>query len=95
LAKTPEDRSVLELVFAKYQMGRPYFVPPEVPQDRVEALRAAFDATMSDPDLQADASKSRIEINPVTGAEVQVMVEGLYRTPEALARRTRGILGTE
>jgi tripartite-type tricarboxylate transporter receptor subunit TctC len=95
LAKTPEDRSVLELVFAKYQMGRPYFVPPEVPQDRVEALRAAFDATMSDPDLQADASKSRIEINPVTGAEVQVMVEGLYRTPEALARRTREILGTE
>jgi tripartite-type tricarboxylate transporter receptor subunit TctC len=95
LAKTPEDRGVLELVFAKYQMGRPYFVPREVPQDRVNALRAAFDQTMRDPDLLADANKSRIEINPVSGAEVQAMVEKLYQTPEPLARRTREILGTE
>lgn len=43
LVKTPENRGVLELVFAKYQFGRPYFVPPEVPGDRVAALRAAFD----------------------------------------------------
>jgi tripartite-type tricarboxylate transporter receptor subunit TctC len=95
LAQTPEDRSALELVFAKYQMGRPYFVPQEVPQERVDALRSAFDDTMKDPDLLADANKSRIEINPVNGAEVQAMVENLYRTPAPLARRTRAILGTE
>ena len=95
LAKTPEDRSVLELVFAKYQMGRPYFVPQDVPKDRVDALRAAFDETMKDPDLLVDANKSRIEINPVSGAEVQAMVEKLYQTQEPLARRTREILGTE
>lgn len=95
LAKTPEDRSVLELVFAKYQMGRPYFVPQDVPKNRLDALRAAFDETMKHPDLLVDANKSRIEINPVSGAEVQAMVEKLYQTPEPLARRTREILGTE
>ena len=58
LVKSPEDRSVLELIFAKYQFGRPYFVPPEVPAERVAALRKAFDETMKDADLLADARSS-------------------------------------
>jgi tripartite-type tricarboxylate transporter receptor subunit TctC len=95
LVKSPEDRKVLELIFAKYQFGRPYFVPPGVPADRVAALRAAFDATMKDPELLADAEKMRLEINPVSGTDVQAMIEKLYRTPEPLARRTRDILNTQ
>jgi hypothetical protein len=95
LVKSPDDRKVLELIFAKYQFGRPYFVPPEVPPERVAALRAAFDATMKDPELLADAQKQRLEINPVSGNDVQAMIETLYRTPASLARRTREILGTE
>ena len=95
LVKSPEDRKVLELIFAKYQFGRPYLVPSDVPAERVAALRAAFDATMKDPELLADAQKQRLEVNPVSGTEVQAMIEKLYRTPEALARRTREILGTE
>ena len=81
LVKSPDDRSVLELIFAKYQFGRPYFVPPEVPAERVDALRAAFGATMNDPELLADAQKQRLEVNPVSGADVQAMIEKLYRTP--------------
>jgi len=95
LVKDAGDRSVLELIFAKYQMGRPYFVPPGVPAERVAALRAAFDATMKDPKLLADAKKQRLEIDPVSGADVQAMVEKLYRTPEPLVRKARDLLGTK
>ena len=92
LVKSPEDRSVLELIFAKYQFGRPYFVPPGVPADRVAALRTAFDETMKDPELLADAQKMRLEVNPVSGKDVQAMIEKLYRTPDALARKVREVL---
>ena len=95
LVKTDEDRAILELIFAKYEMGRPFFVPPGVPEDRVAALRAAFDATMKDPALLADAKKAGMEIRPVSGTDVQAMVTKLYRTPEDLAKKARGVLGTK
>jgi tripartite-type tricarboxylate transporter receptor subunit TctC len=95
MVKSPDDRAVLELIFAKYQMGRPFFVPPEVPKERVDALRTAFWETMNDPELRTDAEKMRLDVDPVSGADVQAMIEKLYRTPEPLVRRTREILGTE
>ena len=86
---------MLELIFAKYQMGRPLFVPPNVPEDRVAALRTAFDATMKDPALLADAEKERLEIRPVSGKDVQAMVAKLYATPESLVQKARDVLGTK
>jgi hypothetical protein len=50
---------------------------------------------MNDPELRADAEKMRLDVDPVSGADVQAMIEKLYRTPEPLVRRTREILGTE
>ena len=49
-------------------MARPFAAPPGIPRDRAAALIAAFDATMKDPDYLADAKKSRIDVNPVSGA---------------------------
>ena len=95
LVKNPDDRAVLELIFAKYQMGRPLFVPPGTPADRVAALRTAFDRTMADPKLLADADKMHLEVRAVSGKDVQAMVERLYKTPPALAQRARDALGTE
>jgi hypothetical protein len=95
LVKEPQDRAVLELIFSKYQIGRPYFVAPGVPAERVVALRAAFDAAMQDPQLLADAQQSRIEISPIGGADVQAKIEGLYRSSPALVARAREILGTQ
>src|SRR5262247_3065458 len=48
LAKNDEQRQILRLIFARQPLGRPYLAPPDVPADRVEALRAAFMATMKD-----------------------------------------------
>ena len=95
LAKSPEDRQALELIFAKYQTGRPYFVAPGVPAERVAALRAAFDATVKDPALLAEAQTQRLEISPMSGSAVQELVAKLYRTPEPIVAKARQALGTE
>jgi tripartite-type tricarboxylate transporter receptor subunit TctC len=89
LAKTPEDRQVLETIFAKYAMARPYLAPPEVPADRLAALRASFDATMTDPEFLALAQKQRLEINPLSGVEVDALVKRIFSTPEPLMAKAR------
>ena len=59
LAKTDEQRQILELIFARQVMGRPFVAPPDVPRERAEALRKAFMDTMNDKDFLADAEKAQ------------------------------------
>jgi tripartite-type tricarboxylate transporter receptor subunit TctC len=92
LAKTDADRAALELLIARLEYGRPYFVPPGVPEDRVQALRRAFDATMKDPEFLADATKFSLEIDPLTGEQVQEVIARVIRTPEPVAARVRKAL---
>ena len=87
LAKTDEQKQILRIIFARQVMGRPFLVPPGVPADRIEALRKAFMDTMSDKEFLADAEKSQMEINPVSGANVQKLITELYATPAAVARK--------
>lgn len=95
LIKDPDDRAAVSLIFDKYQMGRPFFAPLGVPAERVALLRAAFDASMKDPALIAEAEKQKLEMDPLTGAQVQALVDRLYASPDPLVRRTRLLLGTE
>jgi Tripartite tricarboxylate transporter family receptor len=92
LAKTDEQRQILKLVFARQVMGRPFIAPPGVPQDRVEALRSAFMATMKDPEYLADAEKTQMEINPVPGEKVQALIKEEYSTPPAIAQKAASFL---
>ena len=85
LAKTDEQKQILKLIFARQTMGRPYLAPPGIPADRAEALRKAFMDTMKDPEFLSDAEKSQLEINPVSGADVEQLVKDIYQTPKALA----------
>jgi tripartite-type tricarboxylate transporter receptor subunit TctC len=80
-AKTDEQRQVLKMIFARQVMGRPYLAPPNVPADRVAALREAFAATMTDKDFLAEAAKTDLEINPVSGVEVEKLVKEIYAEP--------------
>jgi tripartite-type tricarboxylate transporter receptor subunit TctC len=92
LAKSEDEKKVLELTFSKFQMSRPLFVAAEVPKDRVQALRRAFDSMMKDPELLADSVKSKIEVDPLSGEEVQKLVQKLFSTPQPLVERARALL---
>jgi tripartite-type tricarboxylate transporter receptor subunit TctC len=95
LAKNPEDKAVLKLLSASTTIGRPLFTSPGVPEERVKALRAAFDATMKDPEFLADAEKRGFDINPVSGEELQKIVADIVATPKPIADRLQSIIGGE
>ncbi len=92
LAKTPQDRQVMEVVFAKYGMARPYLAPPGLPPARLAILRRAFDATMTDPAFLAEAQKLGMEVSPVSGEDVEALVTRIMNTPDDLAQRARDAL---
>jgi tripartite-type tricarboxylate transporter receptor subunit TctC len=92
LAKTDADKQALRLALARLEYGRPFFLPPGVPAERVEALRRAFDAAMKDPELVAEAEKSKIEIDPVRGEEVAELVKQVNATPSEVVARVRTAL---
>jgi tripartite-type tricarboxylate transporter receptor subunit TctC len=92
LAKSPQDRQIMEVVFAKYGMARPFFTAPGVPPERLALLRRAFDATLADPVVAAEAKKLGMELSPVRGEEVESMVAKMMATPDELATRAREVL---
>ena len=92
LARSPQDREIMEVVFAKYGMARPFFTAPGVPPDRLALLRRAFDATMRDPVVMAEAKKLGMELSPVRGEDVDALVTKMMATPDNLAVRARDVL---
>jgi tripartite-type tricarboxylate transporter receptor subunit TctC len=90
-AHTPQDRAVFDLLFAPQRMGRPFFAPPDVPPERVAALRTAFERTLKDPQFLAETEKMGLEVQWVGGEEVQALVDRLYRTPPEVVARMKAI----
>jgi len=89
---TDADRAAVKLMVARLEFGRPFFVPPGVPADRVEALRRAFDATVKDPAFLSEAETARIDIDPLSGEDVQALVADVSRTPPDVVTRVRDAL---
>jgi tripartite-type tricarboxylate transporter receptor subunit TctC len=86
LARTDEQRNILKLIFGRQVMGRPFAAPPDVPMERVAALRKAFMDTMADKDFLAEAERAKFEITPVSGEKIESLVREVYRaTTPALA----------
>ena len=95
LVKSPDDRAALELMLAPFDMARPFFAPPGVPAERIEILRKAFDAAMKDPALIADAAKQRLDLMPMSGAEMQATFTKLHALPEPVLERARALANTK
>jgi len=92
LAREGEQKAALELLLTMQTMGRPFATPPEVAAPRLQALRRAFDATMTDPAFLAEAEKQRLEVQPVTGERLQDIVGAMMRAPaETIAAAQRAI----
>jgi tripartite-type tricarboxylate transporter receptor subunit TctC len=91
-AKTPQDRQVLEIHFDQLTLARPIMAPPGVAQDRAAVLRKAFEETLKDPALLEDAKKVNIEIELVTGKEVeQLLVKFANYPPAAIEAAKKAI----
>lgn len=86
-AKTELDRKALELLFAPQMVAWPLVAPPDVPADRVATLRKAFNDTMADPAFVAEATRLRIDVEPVTGEAMQKIVERLGTFDRAVVDR--------
>jgi tripartite-type tricarboxylate transporter receptor subunit TctC len=92
LAKTPEDRQVLEVLCAPSATGYPSFMGPGVPQDRVDAIRAAYEKTLQDPEFIEAVRKGGLDIDPISAAEITDTVRGIYALPEAAVERARDLI---
>jgi tripartite-type tricarboxylate transporter receptor subunit TctC len=92
LARTSDDRKAIELVMSGTRLGRPLAMAPDTPADRVAALRAAFRATMADPDFRAEAANANFEVNPVFGEDMQRTVEQIMATPKPIAERVKHLV---
>ncbi len=91
-AKTDDDRRALALVFNQGLFGRPFVAAPEVPPERIAALRKAFEDTMKDPQLIADANKRKLDVDWLPGVAVEKALKEAYATPKPLVDRVRGVL---
>ncbi len=84
LAKTPEDKQILDFFVVSNGMGRNVVAPAGVPADRTAALRKAFMEMMRDPKLTAEAKKRKISLGAMSGADVHKLVERTLGVSPAL-----------
>ena len=89
LAHSDEQRQILRVHLAGQALGRPFFTSPGVPADRKAALRAAFDATMRDPDFIAEITRAKLEVNPASGAEIDRLLAEVYATPKDVIEKAK------
>ena len=92
LVKNEDDRRTVELIVSGTRLGRPLAFAGGVPADRVAAMRAAFKATMKDADFLKEADQLKLEVDPVSGEEMQKVVESVLSTPKNLAAKARTII---
>jgi len=95
LFEMPKDesaRQAMTVIIARQEFGRPLLTPPGVPAERLAALRLAFDTAMKDPELLKDAARQTLEINPVSGDELDKLSARILATPPEVAARLRQVL---
>jgi tripartite-type tricarboxylate transporter receptor subunit TctC len=92
LAGAEEDRALLRFYAVKFNMARPLAAPPEVPPERLAALRAAFDATMKDPRYIEDAERIGLDVSPLGGERIEALIRQVQATPEGVVTRLRDVL---
>lgn len=93
LVSDSDSKKVLEMLAFPEEAGRPFFMPAGTPKEYVEVMRKAFDATLKDPAFLAEAERARLEVDPVTGAQMEKMLNKAYETPKALIERAAKLKG--
>jgi tripartite-type tricarboxylate transporter receptor subunit TctC len=95
LARTPEDRALIELAELPLKMARPFIAPPDLPAARAAILKEAFMATQRDPAYLTDAKDLQVDISPLSGDEIAQVLKRLAQSPPALIQRYKDILAAK
>ena len=91
VAKSAEDRAVLNVLNGAGEIGRPYITSTQVPAAQVAVLRKAFDETMKDKAFIADGEKSQLPVDPMTAKEVEDALNEIYAAPAAALQRAKQV----
>src|ERR1044072_6369944 len=92
--KTAENvRQLVKVVLAADEFGRPIVFPPGVAADRVKIIRDAFNKTIHDPGLRAEAEKRRLDIDPATGEELDALAKEVMTASPDVVERVKKLIG--
>ena len=91
LAKTEEQRQLIDFLTATDRLGRVFIMPKKIPKERIEIMRKAFDATMRDQDFLADAQRQQLPIDPLTGPAAEKVAAAVLAASSATIRSAREI----
>jgi tripartite-type tricarboxylate transporter receptor subunit TctC len=92
-AKTAEGRKLIQVgIYDRGTIFRPYILPPGMPRERVQLLRAAFAETLKDPEFLADAKKSNLVIDSVPGNELEKIALEIFKLDPAMTSKLNEIL---
>ena len=86
------DAQALRLSLARLSIAYAFTAPPEVPVDRVAALRAAFDAAVTDPEFLADASRANVDVSPVSGKDVLAIIQAAFASPKEVIAHAKAAM---
>jgi tripartite-type tricarboxylate transporter receptor subunit TctC len=93
LAKTAEARQLIQVgIHDAADIARPFVMPPQTPKEQVRIMRTAFMATLKDPAFLAEAQKTKLEVNPISGEQLEKVVAGLYKTNPQILSRLKEVL---
>lgn len=93
LVKDPRDREIVELISGTGVIGRCWLAPPDMPKDRLAAMRTAFEKALADPEIQAEAKKRNLPWEPVSWQDLQGTVQKIMDADEATIERLRKMVG--
>ena len=93
--ENPIDKKLLDILSVPEDMGRPFFMPPGTPKELVTIMRRAFDAAMKDKAFLVEAERSNLEVDPMTGEEMQKQIDEAYQAPKAIIDRMSELMGRQ
>ena len=81
MLQDPTQIQIAEFFSANNDLGRLVITPPNIPEDRLKALRQAFDLAVRDPGYVADATRQHLDNTPTTGLEQEILFRQILETP--------------
>ena len=92
LATTPADRLALEVIAAPSATGFPSFMGPGVPKERIDAIRAAYEKSLADPEFIELVRRQSLDIDPIRGEDLAKIVRDIYALPQSAVDLARTVM---